>query len=216
MFGVSFTDVNNGTAVGYNGTILRTTNGGTNWISQTSGTTTTLFGVSFTDANTGTAVGGGFNGTNSEGIILRTINGGTNWTSQTSGTTLHLHSVSFIDANNGTVVAPLGSILRTTNGGVPFVNQISSEIPEGFSLYQNYPNPFNPKTSIRFDIFESSQTKLIIYDILGKEIATLLNEKVSAGSYEVSWNASEYPSGVYFYKLVANEFSDAKKMLLLK
>ena len=78
--GCLFTDANNGTAVGECGTILRTTNGGTTWTSQTSGTTNSLWGVSFTDANNGTAVG-------AYGTILRTTNGGTNWTSQTSGTT---------------------------------------------------------------------------------------------------------------------------------
>ena len=79
------------------GTILRTTNGGTTWTSQTSGTTNYLYGVSFTDANTGTAVG-------DYGTILRTTNGGTTWTSQTSGTTDDLYGVSFTDANTGTAV----------------------------------------------------------------------------------------------------------------
>ena len=84
------------------GTILRTTNGGTTWTSQTSGTTNELWGVSFTDANTGTAVG-------SEGTILRTTNGGTTWTSQTSGTTNQLFGVSFADANTGTAVGDGGN-----------------------------------------------------------------------------------------------------------
>ncbi len=97
LFGVSFTDANTGTAVGFDGTILRTTNGGTTWTSQTSGTTNHLYGVSFTDANTGTAVG-------VDGTILRTTNGGTTWTLQTSGTTNHLYGVSFTDANTGTAV----------------------------------------------------------------------------------------------------------------
>ena len=136
-------------------------------------------GVSFINANTGTAVG-------CSGTILRTTNGGTNWTSQTSGTTNCLCDVSFTDANNGTAVGDDGTILRTTNGGV-FVNQISNEIPEGFSLYQNYPNPFNPTTNIRFEIPRTSLVKLIVYDILGREVATLVNEKLGAGSYEVDW-----------------------------
>ena len=101
------------------------------------------------------------------------------------------------------------------------VSQISLVIPENYKLHQNYPNPFNPTTNIRFDIHKSSQIKLVVYDILGKEVATLVNEKLSAGSYEVEWpaptgDASSYPSGVYFYKLVADGFSDVKKMILLK
>jgi len=93
---------------------------------------------------------------------------------------------------------------------------ISGEIPVNYNLYQNYPNPFNPITNIRFDIRNSSLVKLIIYNILGKEVATLVNEKLSAGSYEVSWNASGYPSGVYFYRIQAGDFVDVKKILLVK
>ena len=98
---------------------------------------------------------------------------------------------------------------------------ISSKVIGKYELYQNYPNPFNPKTKIRFDLQKSAYTKLIIYDLLGKEVTTLVNQKLSAGIYEVSWpaptgDASGYPSGVYFYKLVADGFSDVKKMILLK
>jgi photosystem II stability/assembly factor-like uncharacterized protein len=89
-----------------NGTILRTTDGGNTWVSQTSGTTNALFSVSFTDVNHGTAVG-------DYGTILRTTNGGASWVSQTSGTTNALNSVSFTDANRGTAVSWYGIILRT-------------------------------------------------------------------------------------------------------
>ena len=96
------------------------------------------------------------------------------------------------------------------------INQIGIEVPSSFSLSQNYPNPFNPSTKIKFDIKQSSNTKLIVYNILGKEIATLVNEKLSAGSYEVDWDASDHPSGVYFYKLITENFVDVKKMILVK
>ena len=209
LFGVSFIDANIGTAVGDYGTIIRTTNGGTNWTGQISGTYRTLEDVSFTDANNGTAVG-------DYGTIRRTTNGGIIWTGQISGTTWTLEDVSFTDANTGTAVGWGGTILRTTNGGVIFINQISSKIPEGFSLYQNYPNPFNPITNIRFEISRTSIVKLIVYDILGREVSTLVNEKLNAGSYEVSWNSAGYPSGVYFYRLITDDFFDVKKMLLIK
>ncbi|MCH7879201.1 MAG: hypothetical protein IH914_07805 [candidate division Zixibacteria bacterium] len=110
LFGVSFSDANTGTAVGTGGAILRTTDGGANWVSQTSGTTEWLRGVSFSDANAGTAVG-------LAGTILRTTDGGANWVSQTSGTSQNLLGVSFSDANTGTAVGDLGTILRTTDGG---------------------------------------------------------------------------------------------------
>ena len=96
------------------------------------------------------------------------------------------------------------------------VKTISSEVPSSFLLHQNYPNPFNPKTNIRFDIPRSSHVKLIIYDALGREVATLVNEKLSAGSYETEWGASSHPSGVYFYSLQAGKFASVKKMILIK
>ena len=116
--GVYFSDSINGTAVGENGTIFRTTDGGTTWISQPSGTTYNLYGVSFTDVNNGTAVG-------DFGIILKTDNGGATWNLQSSGTTNVLYGVSFTDTNNGTAVGDAGTILRTTNGGTNWNSQPS-------------------------------------------------------------------------------------------
>ena len=87
---------------------------------------------------------------------------------------------------------------------------------DDFELYQNFPNPFNPTTNIRFDIPKSSFVKLIIYNSLGKEIEILVNQKLKLGSYTVDWNASDYSSGVYFYKLITDEYINVKKMLLVK
>jgi len=96
------------------------------------------------------------------------------------------------------------------------VNSISNIIPKKFSLYQNYPNPFNPVTNIRFDIPKSSFVTIKIYNVLGKESALLLNENKSAGSYEIDFDASTLTSGVYFYRLETQEFTQIKKMILLK
>jgi hypothetical protein len=90
------------------------------------------------------------------------------------------------------------------------------EVPQKYILSQNFPNPFNPTTNIRFEIPRTLLVKLIVYDNLGREVATLVNEKLNAGSYEFEWNASEYPSGVYFYKLITDSFVETKKMVLLK
>ena len=168
MLGVSFTESDNGTAVGENGTILRTTDGGTTWNSQTSGTTVRLEGVSFTDSNNGTAVG-------DNGTILRTTSGGTTWNSQISGTTNNLNSVSFIDSDNGTAVGYDGTILRTTNGGVSIVEEEEiEEIPNEYALSQNYPNPFNPSTNIKYSIPQSSNVVIKVLDIIGNEIEILI------------------------------------------
>ncbi len=107
------------------------------------------------------------------------------------------------------------------------IKPISNEIPSQFSLSQNYPNPFNPATKINFDIprdarRETRDVKLIVYDALGKEVATLVNQKLSQGSYEVEFNGANFPSGIYYYKLIidsfgeAGSFSEVKKMILLK
>jgi serine protease AprX len=101
------------------------------------------------------------------------------------------------------------------------ITPLGNEIPDRFNLYANYPNPFNPVTKIRFDIpanskAQMSNVKLIIYDILGKESAVLVNGDLRAGRYEVTFDASSVSSGVYFYKLVTSDFVDTKKMLLVK
>ena len=96
------------------------------------------------------------------------------------------------------------------------VNQISSKVPESFKLHQNYPNPFNPKTKIKMDIQKWGDVKLVVYDIIGREVATLINEKLKPGTYEVAFDGSYYPSGVYFYKLTTNDYSETKKMLMIK
>jgi hypothetical protein len=89
-------------------------------------------------------------------------------------------------------------------------------LPLAFNLCQNYPNPFNPSTSIRYALPSSANVKLTIHDILGREIATLVNEEQSAGWKEVVWNASLFSSGIYFYKLEAGGFTEVKKLMLLK
>ena len=83
-------------------------------------------------------------------------------------------------------------------------------------LYDNYPNPFNPSTTIRYSIPEASFTTLKIYDALGNEVSSLVNETKSAGTYEVEFNASDFSSGIYYYTLKAGSFTETKKMILMK
>ena len=108
-------------------------------------------------------------------------------------------------------------IFKSTNGGNIFVNQIGNEIPTTFSLSQNYPNPFNPSTNIKLKVASSKFIKLVVYDILGKEVAVLVNEKLQAGEYETNFDGSNLPSRIYFYSLYADEkLNETKRMLLLK
>ncbi len=100
------------------------------------------------------------------------------------------------------------------------IHPISTETPSQFSLSQNYPNPFNPNTKIQFALPKSSFAKLVVYDALGRELETLVREQLNAGTYEVDWSAegeaSNYPSGVYFYRLTAGNYAETKKMVLTK
>ena len=96
------------------------------------------------------------------------------------------------------------------------VEQEQSNIPDAFSLSQNFPNPFNPTTTIKYKLKETSKVQLEVFNVLGNEIETLINTQKPAGNYEVTWNAVNLPSGIYFYQLQTNSFTDTKKMVLLK
>jgi len=96
------------------------------------------------------------------------------------------------------------------------VKQVIELQPKNFAVKQNYPNPFNPTTVIQYAVPKESEVSLVIYDILGKEVVTLVNGRKSAGRYSVNFNALNLPSGIYFYRLQAGDFSETKKMALLK
>jgi hypothetical protein len=96
------------------------------------------------------------------------------------------------------------------------ITTISNDTPDKYLLYQNYPNPFNPSTNIKYQLTSSNIVTLKVFDINGKEIVTLVNEKQSPGTYSVDWDASQYPSGVYFYTLITNTFTETRKMTLIK
>ena len=96
------------------------------------------------------------------------------------------------------------------------ISSVSEILPVSFRLYQNFPNPFNPVTSINFDIAKSTQVKLSVYDINGRLVRELLNSILNAGSYSYSLNAADLHSGVYFYRIETNGFTDAKKFMLIK
>ena len=207
----------------WTGIILKTTDGGTSWNTQITGTSYQLYSVHFSDSNFGWAVG--YDGNTSSGIILNTTDGGINWNPTTVGADTVLYSVQFADLNNGWAVGDNGAILHTTNGGVSFVEEeVLSEIPTKFLLTQNYPNPFNPSTKIKYSVPQSSKVIIKVFDILGNEIEILVNEEKSTGTYEVTWSAASSPSGVYFYRIQAGNpytgsgqgFVETKKLILLK
>ena len=222
LWSVYFSDNQTGWAVGEDlgkVSIEKTTNGGEEWISFNSGIIGSLFSVHFTDNQTGWAVGW-------NGIILKTTNGGENWGSQYSGTSIILRSVYFIDNQTGWAVGQQGTILKTVDGGgpTPVDEDKNTNLLNSYLLYQNYPNPFNPSTKIKYQLPERGLVTLNVYDVLGNEVATLVNEEKSSGEYEVKFDGTGLPSGIYFYRLQAGApstgsgqgFVETKKMILLR
>jgi len=160
---------------------------------------------------------------------------GKTWTKEFGLNNLWFNDIIFTDENNGWLLANAPAtgiktrIFRTTNGGqggiVVSIDNDGTDInPMGFKLKQNYPNPFNPSTKIKYTIpsvtLRQAQSDinvtLKVYDILGREVATLVNEEKPAGTYEVEFDGTGLPSGIYFYKLTAGKFSSTKKLVLLK
>lgn len=109
-----------------------------------------------------------------------------------------------------------GRITETNTSDKVIMEGNNSSAPLNYKLFNNYPNPFNPSTTIKFELPENAHVMLVIYDVLGREVKTLVNDVLKPGAYEYQWNASEYSSGVYFYKLITPEFSKTKRMVLVK
>lgn len=196
------------------GEIYKTSNGGDTWEPTLSGVSAPLYGVNFPDIVTGYTCGG-------NNIIMKTTTSGSAWNFQLlppevkPGTAFY--SVSFRSANLGWAVGDNGTIIKTSNGGEPIgINPIANIVPDNYELYQNYPNPFNPVTTIEFDIMKPSFARLTVYDITGEEITTLANQYLNTGKYKVSFSASAVSSGTYYYRLTAGEFTETKKLVLLK
>jgi subtilisin-like proprotein convertase family protein len=117
-----------------------------------------------------------------------------------------------VSGQAGTLVAWCVTIKYSTETGI--VNTIT--VPGKYGLKQNYPNPFNPTTTISYNLPKVSNVKLVVFDMLGRQVRTLVNERKAAGSYSVDFNASDLSSGMYFYKLAAEDFADVKRMVLIK
>lgn len=158
---------------------------------------------------------------------LREINAGTGYASQNDmrahfglGTAVSIDSVKILwpsgSVNSFTNIGVNRFVTVTENGAIVGVSNNEAMQPSGFQLEQNYPNPFNPATSIKFTIPFSSNIILKIYNTSGKEIHTLLNKKMGMGNHEILWNAVDLPSGIYYYTLSAENYSDTKKMVLIK
>ena len=191
--------------------LLNTDNGGATW-SEIRFDKYLINDMFFVDSLHGWAVG---NDTSYSGVILETIDGGDNWVTQIEELSAPLTALHFKDGY-GWAVGGNGLVLRTEDG-ITWIDQGSGEIyPQKYSLSQNYSNPFNPITNIEYRIPKSEQVELSVYNLLGQKVATLVNKKQTAGTYNVVWDANRFSSGIYYYRIEAGEFQDVKKMILLK
>lgn len=192
------------------GKVYKSTNLGTNWI-QTSYNDKAVSALVSLDNNL-------FAGTQRHGVFL-SKNNGTSWIKKNEGFNSDTIIVNTLLMTDNYIFAGTEGFSvwrRSYSEIISGVEKTSGIICEHIALNQNYPNPFNPSTKIRYDLPKNGFVKLIVFDALGREIETLVNEKQTAGTYEVTFNASQYPSGVYFYRLTTDNFSGTKKMLLIK
>ena len=201
----------------------RTTDGGNTWNPVNIGTG--VSGICFLNWVPNTSV---VYIMGSNGGIKRSLDNGVTWNSMTTAGVTNLTHFDFANISNiiygyavssdGPVIKLIDSVLINFTG----LNHNNSSVPSSYSLEQNYPNPFNPETKIKFDIPAGSSydglqnVQLNIYDVLGRKVAEIVNEELKPGKYEYVWDASGVSSGIYYYKLNAGEFTNTKKMILVK
>ncbi|HPS65054.1 MAG TPA: T9SS type A sorting domain-containing protein, partial [Ignavibacteria bacterium] len=222
--GNSWTAVNNGllnlniNSLSLNGSMLYAATGSGIFFSQNNGSSWTGVNNGLTNLNVNSF---GINGTNifagTDGGVFLTINSGQNWVEKNQGFDSIPRIYSMLVAHNYVFAGTGGqSIWIHALPGLLSLQNIPSEVPSGYKLEQNFPNPFNPATNIKFSIPKSSLVRLSVFNVAGMEVETLLNETLTPGTYQTSWEASKYSSGVYFCKLQSESFSETKRMILIK
>ncbi|MGA2669688.1 MAG: T9SS type A sorting domain-containing protein [Ignavibacteria bacterium] len=198
--------------------IYTSTNNGVQWFPVNNGipANAVIWSLAASETNV-------FAGSYTDGVYASSDNGA-NWVQANEG--LNNLYITNLAVNNDYVFAGLNgeAVWRRPLSELIGVKKISESVPQSYALYQNYPNPFNPATKIKFQIPLSPLYErgvggfvtLKIYDLLGRKIATLVNEQLKPGTYEVEWDASIYSSGVYFYKIKTESFNQTQRMVLLK
>jgi len=149
-------------------------------------------------------------------IIEKTTDGGSSWLVQSLPTSQNAVQISFFSSEFGWTIGWNGSICHTSNGGITEVRNDIELLPNSYQLKQNYPNPFNPSTNISFFLPTQTFSSIVIYDILGRKIATILNADLSSGWHTISWKPNNLGSGLYLYTLEVGSCVISKKMLYIK
>jgi photosystem II stability/assembly factor-like uncharacterized protein len=213
--------------------VKKTTNGGLNWFSQVLpsviGSTfnaKTMIKFSTVNKDTVYGVGGHFDYPNNQSrcVVYKTTNGGINWGYQIPDTSFNIYQlrkISFINNLTGWAFRLNSVDIHTTSGGdttiITRVKENNSQIVSDYYLEQNYPNPFNSMTNVKWQMSNTKTIKIQVFDLIGKDIATLINEKRPAGNYTIRFDGSNLPSGIYFYSLFVDGVRvDTKKMVIIK
>ena len=192
-----------------------TVDGGLSWslISSFSGS---ILDAYFTDSNFGYAV---CKTEQSTYQLIKTANHGQSWNLEMNIGILPVETYGYsghILHGNGNTVMLISDSTVYRRTSITETGEINSGIPKNYSLKQNYPNPFNPSTVIKYSLLKQTMVKIIIYDISGKEISRLINNVQTAGNHEITFNGNNLSSGTYFYKIEAGDYTDTKKMILIK
>ena len=219
LFSLSFPRKLNGWVLGRSewghlSIVLRTTDGGESWNEQFRDSTRWLAAIHFSDVHKGWVTGR----SEEYASILHTTDGGKTWSEQLTGIRhLTVRSIHFTDSVSGWSVGDRCTIFHTTDGGVTFIKHArAAEVPLRFMLGQNYPNPFNPTTRIAYGLAANVHVRLTVMNMLGQEVATLVNGNQEVGYYEVTFDGKNLSSGLYFYRLQAGEFVAIKRLLLIR
>lgn len=190
--------------------IFLSSDNGDNWINSYS-----QLGITIVNGFAVNSAGDFFAATDGKGVMSST-DGGHNWSDVGPGlTTRYVESV-LVDHEGFLYAGTYGEGVFRSVKPTTSVNQYMSRVPARAQLFQNYPNPFNPITSIPFSIPRLTHVSLIVFDVLGREVAVLVNDERVAGSYTVNWNAEHVSSGVYFYQLQADRYAESRRMLLIR
>jgi len=198
--------------------VIRTSDGGNFWDYENLGMPGVGFDLDFRNEREAWCPLG------SQQKFIYSLNSGLTWKQIPTPDSSEIFDVIFPDSLHGFAVGREGAILKYKPPIVDAVSDYTSVIPKSFELYQNYPNPFNLGTKIKYTIpnviaSETKQSHLVtikVYDVLGNEFLTLVNEDKPAGNYEVEFDGSGFPSGIYFYRLQTDSFVEIKKMVLMK